>query len=96
MSEFWMVRSNPGCAKGPNGVDAGAVPMEGTRDCYVGARVDVEESVRARKVRFVFDSTPVRVPRTAYYRRKLMDAELLPADEATANAVGVTFSTESP
>lgn len=61
---------------------------------WIGARVDHESSLKEGCAVFVFDSEPVEVDLTPYYARKVLDGELLAADEATAAACGVKWQSK--
>jgi hypothetical protein len=74
---------NPHAAHDAEGTPCATVMVEGVADQYVGARVDVEATRTAGKMRFVIGDEPVRVPLTAYYLRRLQDGSLLAADEDT-------------
>jgi hypothetical protein len=91
------VLPNPSHALDHEGRPQCAVQFENARgDYWVGASVDQERTLAARKTFFVFDEeTPVEVPPTGYYVRKLLDGELLPADAETAKLAGVPFPVKS-
>lgn len=81
---------NPYSAIDQDGRPSGAVTKEGLVDHYVGATVDAEETAKTRKFVFKFDTTTVvEVPATNYYRKRIVDRELLPADEETAKYLGI-------
>lgn len=46
-------------------------------------------------IEWEFSATPVEIPNTGYYRDRLKEGSLLPADEATAKAAGIKFSAAS-
>lgn len=81
---------NPYSAIDQEGRPSGVVTKEGLMDHYVGATIDQEESRKTNKAVYKFDTTTVvEVPATTYYRKRVADRELLPADEETAKYLGI-------
>ena len=76
------VRANP---------ERGAVLHEMALDRFVGAVVDLEKLTKSKKYHFVFADASVEVPFTAYYRRCVLDGDLLAADAETAKLCGAPF-----
>jgi hypothetical protein len=91
MADILMVLPNPAAATDENGEPCAAVQFENSSgSMWVGAQIDFARSKAEGRTRFTFDTTrPVQVPCTAYYMRKLIDGDLLPADEATAKRAGL-------
>ncbi|HEY1956697.1 MAG TPA: hypothetical protein VGH28_13850 [Polyangiaceae bacterium] len=91
------VRSNPKHSPA-------AVMWPFLRGVYVGASVDVEASKKAGAPRYKFDEEPVdlgadffkRAPlEYAYFVKKVLEEELLAADEEMAEAAGVKLEVVS-
>lgn len=83
------VLANPEHACNHEGQSQAAVQYyESGGQQWVGAMLDHVASVKAKRSVFVFDGQPVELQvshplAAAYYRRRLRDGELLPADDAT-------------
>lgn len=83
------VVSNPYCALDADGRAQGAVGKEGAPGQWVGAQKCHAGSAASGKNLFLFSDTPVVVPYTAYYARKILEGGLLAADAASAKLAGI-------
>lgn len=85
------VLPNPSHALDADGKPACAIQFENSGGGYwVGATIDHKASQAEGRTVFVFDEvTVVPVPCTGYYARKILDDELLAADDESAKLAGI-------